>query len=170
MFFFLLLLVSQASADVEVMGGGLTYHLMNPSNVSNSYSNKVLNDGRLIANPMLGLTLVNDNGHTFSSYTGFTGEDSVGSSMLGGLYETGYDVGPIQLGIALGVYAQDDSEFVSKGVNPYQAVQIGNIGLVPIGGAAMNCKVPLTDSTYLKVNNLISPIITNTSLSYGWKL
>jgi hypothetical protein len=158
---------SSAETNLEVLGGSITYHILDEGGAVIN-ANKVSSDGRVIANPMTGISIVDENESRFQSVIGFVGENSVGLSMGGAMYERGYVVNHWQLGFAAGFYLQDDNAFRNAGEIPFRVTEINGCGVVPIVGAAVNYKVPLNSLIYLRINNVISPVITNTSISVGW--
>lgn len=154
--------------EVEVLGPrAITYHVMHTRNAS-QYANKLSGDGELIDNPEYGLSYTYKDKTVYTSFTGFIGQESVGSPMEGLVIERGYYIDHWQLGLALGGYAQNDKDFTNKGLVPFRIAQIGTTGLVPIAGIAINYKIDLPNHTFIKLNNILSPIITNSVLSLGW--
>jgi hypothetical protein len=142
----------------------------NTNGASEKFDNKISGDGRLIGNPLLGVADVYDNGTIFKEEVVFIGQDSVGSLMVGGMYETGRVVGRnLEIGGAFGGYLQDDSAFAARHIQPFSIATFGTTGLVPVLGAAVNYKVRFNESTYLKLNTVLSPIISNATLSLGFK-
>jgi hypothetical protein len=123
--------------------------------------------------------------------TMFGGANSVGLPMSGMVYERGYAFGGLDVGWVGGGYEQNDyawrqktqtNQVVSVVSNnyetftttktttyePFRLFEINGIGFVPIVGGAINYRVSLSKTTYIKLNNIISPVITNTSLAFGW--
>ncbi len=166
-YIWMLILTTSAYAEVEVLGGGLTYHLID-NGAAQSFSHKLSNDGRLIANPSYGLTIYGHQDIFFKAVTVFAGENSVGSGMAGAMYSEGVEVGHAEVGLALGGYAQDSKSFTDLGIHSFRLTSIKGLDLVPLVGVVLNYRVPLSDKVYIKLNNLISPVITNTSLSLGY--
>lgn len=165
---------SSARADVdtslELIGGGLTYHLIdNGGSVKNV--NKLSGDGRLIDNPLLGVGIEIEVYHfLYQTFIGFSGANSVGKPIGGGLYEIGLVLNSFQIGLTAGAYVQNDVAFRDSGEEPFRLFEIGQYGLVPIVGLNVNYKLKLSNSVYLKLNNIITPILTNTTVSVGLKL
>ncbi len=166
MIYVLFILLNLAHADVEVIGGGLTYHILDADTAS-SYSNKVSRDGRLIANPMIGVVFTKYEGPMFNSFTVFSGQNSVGAPMFGGLGEAGLEIQHLQVGFAAGLYSQESKPFTDIDIHSFRLLNYRGMDLVPILGLAINYKIPLYKHVYLKLNNIISPILTNTTLSVG---
>lgn len=157
---------ANASTDIEVVGGGLTYHILD-AGAAPKYSNRLTSDGRLIYSSLLGVTATDHYSVLFRSFTAFIGNNSIAEPIFGGLYEEGFEVKRLQVGIGLGAYSQENVRFTQKGIQPYRLVDFHGVGIVPIVGLVFNYRIPLTTNTYIKINNLVSPILTNTSLSLG---
>lgn len=161
--------ISSARYSIELVGGGLTYHVID-NGASANFSNKISKDGRLIYTPSVGLKVLNLPGdYTYKSATVFRGLNSVGSPITGGMLGTGLAFGPASLGIVLGGYVQNNEDFRAKGIEPYSVCGNTN-AFVPIAGAEFNLRVPVGENVYVGLNNLLTPIITNHSLSLGLRL
>lgn len=160
--------LAHAQDSTELVLGGVTYHVIDQENESTRYSNKLSSDGKLILTPTIGYTkqysLPFDE---YASATLFLATDSVGQPAGGALGQWGYVFGNWQTGLVLGVYAQNDWEFHHRGIAPFECAEIGNIGLVPVGGFAVNYRVFMGKNTYIRFNNLISPVITDHTVSIG---
>jgi hypothetical protein len=160
---------TELKTSIEFLAGGLTYHVIDSG--SSSYNaNKVSSDGRLISNPEFGIVLTQQFSYLYQSGAVFGGQNPVGQPMGGALYQFGYAIDNLQIGAAAGAYLQDDNAFRNAGVEPFRMFEVGSIGVVPVLGLALNYNIPLSEKTYLKINNVITPIITNSSLSFGVKL
>ena len=162
----LLLLLSLAHADVEVVGGSLTYHILDEG-TSTSYSNRLSKDGRLINNPLLGIAVTTHDGVFFDTYMAFAGQNSVAAPMFGGLYEEGLELHHFQTGVGIGGYSQESRPFTDRNIHSFRITNIQGMDLVPVLGIVLNYKIMLYNNAYLKLNNLISPILTNSTLSVG---
>lgn len=161
-------IVAAHADSSELVLGGITYHNMQYGDVSERYSNKISHDGRLILTPTLGYGKTQDLPDTeYTSETVFLAANSVGGPSPGGLVQWGLRSHNLQAGLALGAYAQDDTEFRKRGIAPFTCVEVGSVGLVPLGGIALNYQVELAKRFFLKINNIFSPVITNHSLSIG---
>lgn len=88
--------------------------------------------------------------------------------MAGGLYTEGVEVNGLQVGLAMGGYEQQARPYSDLGINTFRLVAVDGVDFVPILGLALNYKVELKDGVYIKLNNLIEPILTNTTLSLGY--
>lgn len=160
--------LSYADRSLELLGGGITYHVLDYG-ASSKYSNKISNDGRLIYTPMLGLRITNIPGnYSYSSAAIFRGTSSIGSPIYGGLLSSGLAISVFQVGFGFGGYIQNNEDFRAKGIQPYSF--IGNTNaLVPLVGIEANVRYPLSDKLFLAFNNLLTPVITNHYLSLGLK-
>ena len=162
----MLLLSLQSSADsMEIIGGSLTYHIIG-DNFEN-FSNKLSSNGRLIDNPLYGIQYTIENGAYYESLALFSGDNSVGTQILGVKAAKGIKIGNIYFGLAFGAYEQDNTEFSNRGIVPFQVGKIGTTGIVPIFGGEVNYKIELGKDIFVKINNVISPILINTTLSLG---
>lgn len=157
-----------ADQSFELMGGGLTYHLMTSSDIAQHFSNKLSPDGRLIDNPLIGINYTMRDKDFFTSFIFFTGQNSFNEAMNGVVIELGDEVDNFQIGWALGFYGENIPDWGAIGSAPFYFAEIGNTGFVPVFGVALNYKIPFNKVTFLKVSNVISPILINSSLSFGW--
>ena len=151
----------------ELVGGSLTYHIID-GGAAQAFSNKLSPDGRLINNPIYGIQYVTESDSLYETIGIFSGDDSVGDPILGMKYSTGYKYNHWYLGLVLGAYEQSTMGFTNRGIQPFEFAQIGDVGIVPLIGGEVNYRVNLSQSMYVKLNNLISPIITNTTISLGY--
>ena len=166
-----MLLPTTVLADsTEIVGGGLTYHITDSTNVTEANSNKVSSNGRLIDNPLLGATFVQNHSNKFQSESIFGGSNSIGKPIGGALYENGYQFGHWQLGLAAGGYLQNDNAFAERNIHPTVLTDVNGTGLAPILGGAINYQVDISKRMYIKLNNVITPTLTNTTLAIGWYL
>ena len=167
---FLFLLCCQAYADesIELLGGSITWHT--PLNGSNdgANTNKLSKDGSLIDNPLFGVRLTDTKGIAYDSVAVFGGENSIGKQMGGAMYSTGYVVNKWDVGLVVGAYLQNTNDFYNSGLQPFRVGTEGPNDICPIIGAEFNYKIDLSDNMYLKINNVITPVITNNSLSLGY--
>lgn len=166
-------LCSFSKADTtsyEVVGGSITEHLvLGPNDPQAAFQTKIGDGGKLIYNPLYGIRTVTENDSRYYSFAGFAGDNSIGEPMYGGMASAGIKVldQHLYLGGVFGTYGQSDSSYLQSGDIPFKWGMIGDTDIVPIVGIEANVKINLSDSTYLKLNNLVTPILTNTSLSFG---
>jgi hypothetical protein len=167
----LLLLGSQAGAsdNIELLAGGITYHVMDKG-AAKYNENKLSDDGRAIANPISGIGFSTYTKTTFTNYQFFNGENSIGHSIRGALYETGARERGGEAGIVLGGYTQSNRAFTSRNLESFRLTNIQDTDIVPIFGVALNYRIMLGKRTFMRINNIIGPVITNHSLSLGVSL
>lgn len=163
----LLTFSSQAQTSLEIVGGSITYHLINPGDAT-QFSNKMSADGKLIHNPLIGIQEVHELKDEYWSLGVFVGENSIGQDIAGFKYSTGEKMGHWYIGFVIGAYEQSSSGFYDKGIVPFQVAKIDDTGIVPVVGVELNYKIVLTRDSYLKLNNIVSPAITNSSISLGF--
>ena len=164
--FIILLICPAVFADnTELIVGGLTYHMFLDPDITENFSNKVGFQGALIANPIVGLgyTYVDEETKLYDSYRGFIGQNSIGQPMIGGMYFYGKQLKGIDLGMGIGAYIQDDSQFKKRGID------VGS-NIIPIYGFEINPKIMLDNKKFIKFNNLISPLLIISTLSFGEEL
>lgn len=167
---FLLPLTAQASdKSLELVLGGVTFHVMGDDDVSSLYSNKLSNNGRLIATPTLGVRYTRSPDVTYESAAIFIGTNSVGERIYGATASYGLKLENLELGLIGGGYIQNNNDFYAKGIIPYSLTD-GTNALVPIFGIELNYRIRLGESTFLGINNILSPVITNHNLSLGFDL
>lgn len=154
---------------VEVVTGSLTTHIIGSDpQVASKYSNKLNNNGVLL-NPYIGFRTRLEDREFVKYWTVFSGQNSIGKFMLGGTYSTGktYNLWKLrsELMFTAGAYWQDTDEFTKKGLD---VISLGNI--MPVLGMEANIYLLQTDDFYIKLNNLLSPVITTHNLSFGMPL
>lgn len=157
-------IISQART-LEVIGGGLTYHLWGYSYPD--YVGKLIDDGSLIANPLVGVGYTNEDASSYASYKVFFGDNSLGYPIGGFTTGHGVRLGRWHLGLVIGGYLQDDDEYFNRGIVPF-SLTTGRAAFVLIGGVEANYDIPLNDKCFLRINNLITPALTNHTLSFGF--
>lgn len=158
---------SRADNSVELIGPGLSWHVMN-SNAGSLNSNKVSNDGRLLYTPEFGVrkTYIEPTG-LYKSVALFTAQNSIGSPVYGGMLGTGLEFKKMfSAGLILGGYVQNNEDFRYKGITPF-SVTGGENAFVPLAGFEFNFKLYLSKNVFLGQNNIITPIISNHNLSLG---
>lgn len=104
----------------------------------------------------------------YESLAVFTGNDSVGGQIGGVKASKGVKLGNVYLGFVVGAYEQDDNKFDKVGLIPFQIAKAGSTGIVPIIGGEVNYKIGLYRDMFMKINNIITPVLTNTTLSLGF--
>lgn len=151
--------------EVELTLGSVSMHTtVDPSNVR--LSNRITNDGRFVFNPLYGVGYTINRETLYYSFKAFTGLNCVADHIYGGTASLGYSWQHIRLGGIIGGYIQDDTAFTARNIEPFSIIGNRN-ALVPIIGAELIFMFKVTDTSFIKVNNLISPILMNTSIGYG---
>lgn len=151
---------SATADDNELLLGGVTVHLSNPSGLGKAYKGKLTPYGEAIANPLIGLRRVNYHRKAYYSYGGFAGLNSVGCPITGGLLSLGFNYGPARFGAVHGLYIQDNNKFRERGIEPLSIQENRGTGYVPIIGWEY---VHLL-SRDVRINLLLTPILSNVSL------
>lgn len=180
-FVFALLFVtaSVAHADsIEVVGGSITAHLLPFSTYSpkvdpyKSLAGQLGQNTGVIANPLFGLRYVGEDERTYWTAAGFFMENSVGQPSAGFLTSLGrkFFNGHLYAGGVLGAYEQCDSCYIESGLWPYKFTTIGDTDIVPVIGIEINFRVNISEKYYLKLNNIVTPLLTNTTIGFGIEL
>lgn len=153
--------------EIEVIGGGLTYHLLDNSK-PHLYSHQVSGDGRLISNPLYGVgySVSYPKSQAYDFFALFGGENSIGRQVWGGMIGHGTEWKYVRLGWVLGAYIQNDNDFQGTDVVP-DSMNRGANAIVPVVGLHLALRLPLGDRYELKMNNIVSPLLTNSTLSLG---
>lgn len=162
---------TSALADqVEILGGSLTQHIINPDGASSEFAHKVSSDGTLIANPLGAYRLIKtEEDGWYESRGYFAGENSIGEAMGGAMASQGFEYSHMRLGVVVGGYMQDEQKFHDRGLQPF-AMELGRVGVVPILGLEFQINLPIASKTYLTIYNVITPVLTNTTIGVGWSL
>lgn len=171
------LLVSSCKADeVEVIAGSITEHFYTQGYHPEHKFNLGDHD-RLIFNSVYGLrynfTSPEWSSKRYLSLAGFYGENSVGLPMAGAMTSLGYNLlnRHLSLGIVLGAYWQNNRDYLATGGWPFHWLEADNgDALVPILGAEVGFSVGVGHDMALKLNTLITPLLTNTTLSLVFDL
>lgn len=155
--------------SIELMYSVYTYHLTNPENIGNKYENKVSKDGRLIDNPMFGIGFKTVVDTAYQTNNFFGGQDSVGSPIFGIMRATGYRSSwGFHAGFVYGAYFMNNKTWVERGIMHTNALKVSDASsIVPLIGVEISQEIPLGKTIYLKLNNLITPVLTNHSVSFG---
>lgn len=157
----------KAQDNIELMLGSITYHPLDIDYLSRNYSNKLSQDGRLIANFLIGSTLLWEDASQYESLSFYGGQNSLGSPMAGFKVAQGAKVGNFYMGMFAGAYVQNDQEFTNLGIKPFRVVDINGTGVIPLGGIESSYKIPLVDDKYIKLNVNFSLSVVVMSFSYG---
>lgn len=153
---------SKDSTEVDM--GGITYHIFDSPDASENYTHKLADNGKLIYNPLFGIKYTHEDIFVYDSYAAFAGQNSVGGAIMGGLYSFGVFDGPLQLGVALGAYKQDDEIFLTHNILP----PISDIGGVELlAGFECNYKIMLDYKNFIKFNSYLFPDLLNFTVGFG---
>lgn len=150
--------MAYAKYSVEFVEGGLTYHM---SSANPEYSPKLTKDGALIYSQLQGIKL------TQNKYcvTLFTGRNSVDRPIQGMLLSYEWQYKHYYVGPVAGAYIQDNQYFYDQDIEP-----LTSNGFIPILGAVVSYRVDLNKNWFFKLNNIISPVILNSTVSIGREL
>jgi hypothetical protein len=139
-----LMINSNAGYEVEV--NTYTAHYFEPCEVADRFSNKKLDCGKGITNPIIGIKNINTRI--------FVGQNSVGSSMAGMTFS--------KKNFVLGGYVQDIKEFNLRGITPITVTKINTVGLTPIIGYELATKLYAN----YKIFSIITPVFATVGLGY----
>lgn len=154
----MLLTYTPALAGVSILGGGITYHIIDYSETE--YSNQFTDKG-FISNKIIGIGSYSEEGIFYDNKYVFFGENSIAKPIVGTIIQQGANFDNWLLGVAIGGYFQNNSEFKNIGLNPFSIPLDKTYGFVPLIGIAVNYKL----NKSIRVNNIISPMIYNLSIS-----
>lgn len=153
------LLSLQVHADsTELIFGSLSYHIIN-TGAKKYYKYKTSLTPNLITNPLIGIRF-NDK----ISQTIFYGKNSIAEPMCGYLAFFGHGKS-IRQGIVAGFYYQNTKKFRDHHIIMFKEFKDSNI--IPLVGYEFDFKFKLGKNYYLSENNVLTPIITNHTLSIG---
>lgn len=151
----------QANADQLVIGG-LTYHVINADSISHMYKGCIIKPCALIYTPLIGYRFEEHDRDWYMAHTPFIGGNSIHQPIAGFLWSFGGILGDHKLGLAQGLYLQDDNKFIKKGIIPFSISQGGSVGVVPILGLEHQYRL----SEKFFTSSVLSPIIMNVSIGY----
>lgn len=168
-----------AETNFEIGSSFLTHHYSDLN--ADRFANKVSQDGRTINNPLYSLSWVwQDKGDSdYSSFTLYSGEDSIGSPMNGFLLTKGLgytDRTSLQLGFIWGMYFYDENAWREKFYDreaqtpSWLVASYGEQwnGVNMVFGLELNLQVQVSDSVYVRLKNNITPMISNHSFALGF--
>lgn len=161
----LLILTNAAKADtMELVAGSITEHFIAPYGTE-WFTRKLGDRGKLIYNPLYALRYTKEYKDYYKTVSIFYGNNSIGYPMMGGTFSYGWKAlkDHLYYGGVIGAYYQEigldnPTSFMDK---------IINTGMVPVLGVEINGKINIGFESFLKVNNLITPILSSTSISFG---
>ncbi len=149
----------------ELILGSLTYHLIGGG--SEEFSNKLSQDGRLIDNFLIGYQFTETHLNLYDSLAIFGGDNSVGKPIGGFKFSTGVTDKTWYLGPVIGGYVQNNIYFERVGLQPLDFGPANGVALVPIIGVELNYRINLNKKYFIKFNNILTPALTNLTLSAG---
>lgn len=151
----------QAHAD-QVLAGGLTYHVINADSISHMYKGCIVKPCALIYTPLVGYRFEQSDDASYVAHTPFAGGNSIHQPIVGYLMSFGGILDNHKLGLAQGLYLQDDAKFRQKGIVPFSIHGNGSLGVVPILGLEHQYRLHKN----LFTNAVLSPIIVNVGIAY----
>jgi len=146
---------------LELLIGSLSYHPFFNTELSNRFDNKVTDGGRLISNPVVGVRATRPLEKYYQSLSVFTGQNSVGAPITGTTVSMG--VGErFMVGGVIGAYHQDSKPFKDRELDSPHP-------FMPFAGLEVNYRVPIGEKYCMTFNNVLTPLLTNHSVSFGVK-
>lgn len=155
--------IKSEARSIEFIAGGLTYHTVVNTLVTNNFSNRLTSDGKLIYNQLYGFGYTIHNGLEYDSYKFFVGHNSINENIGGASYSFGFTYKNLDSGFLIGMYRQDSDMFSKNNINYLWM----STDYIPLVGFEFNYKIMLTNTKFIKINNYLSPVITNHTLSIG---
>jgi hypothetical protein len=155
----LLLGATKANAD-QVAIGLVTIHHTNPNQIDRKFSGCLHASCEAIYNPVLAYRMIEKTKRTYDAYTLLAGVNSIHEPIVGAYYAGGIRRSGYNLGVAMGVYMQNNEKFLQRGIIPFSAGKTGPLGIVPIIGVEHQYRL----TKKLFINTLITPVITNVGL------
>lgn len=154
----------EAHAD-QVLVGGLTFHTINADSISHMYKGCIVKPCALIYNPMVGYRFEQRDSDWYLAHTPFVGGNSIHQPMAGYMLSFGGILDNHRLGLAQGLYIQDDNKFKQKGIIPFSINPgKGSVGVVPILGLEYQYWM----SKNVFTNVVASPIIMNATIGINF--
>lgn len=157
-----------ADNELDLITGSATYHVIDPTNYG-AYGPSFTSNGRGILNAVGAVRLIHyrDDG-VYWSVAGMYGQNSIFQPIYGGMYSRGYHYKYIDLGVIVGGYIQDDTQFSARGLGD-ASIGYGAHALVAGIGVEANFIIPLGGNWVLRENNIVMPLIINATLGMGYK-
>jgi hypothetical protein len=147
----------------------LTMHFSNPEDICSKYENKVSKNGCNINNPLYGISFRETINGAYRQNSFFFGQDSIGSNIVGYMNTMGMasDWG-LELGLTFGFYFMSKKPWEAKGIQTPSLSVGSDYSLIPVAGIQGDFRIPVGNSLFIKLNNLITPTISNHNVSIGW--
>lgn len=168
---------SKESHSFELSSAFLTHHFSHIN--ADRFANKVSKDGRTINNPLYSLSFLSGDKKSYGSFNLYGGQDSIGSPMHGFMLSKGIgaiDESGVQIGGIWGLYFYNEKNWEKKFHDrPEQTpswlrATYGDSfrGVNMIIGLEINAQLMITEGAYLKLRNVITPMITIHSIGIGF--
>lgn len=170
--FFLNVCLTSYADEFQIMSNYRTNHWS--SFGADKFENKKNKSGKLIANPIYGISILKKNVDTFEKHMFFLGKDSINTDMAGFAKVNGWheynDFG-LNIGTIFGLYFFDqnkwDKKYEGERVKTPSIITattgIENVNL--IFGLNIDLSIPITKKIKFKFDNVITPMITTHSFA-----
>jgi hypothetical protein len=153
----------------DIYAGSITHHLIVSDGVEEKFKGKIANNGRTIANTLLGVGSYKSRHGKYISTRIFMGQNSIHEFMAGAVYGLGYATNYLDYGIIVGGYGQNNRFYRDQGISNF-AIELGSMGIVPIIGGELVLKYPITPKLTVGLVNVVTPALTNHSLLVRYTL
>ena len=162
--FVALISIHSFATELDANFGSITHHIIVRDGVESEFEGGIAFNNRTIYNRIVSLGLIfRDDKPSYKAFRIFSGENSIHKFMLGVSTEWGRQYRNIDYGILFGLYGQNNRLYHLKGIDNF-AIKFDDIGLIPLVGAAVHLKYPITHHITLGVSNMITPALTNHSI------
>lgn len=164
------------------MGAGysfLTHHWYNTG--AERFANKISDDGKTIGNSLVSFEYIRqkhkNKDDKYQKLVVFGGEDSIGTAMGGFYYSHGatkYTMNGFNVGTLIGMYFFDQDKWTERyhdtsNNSPSFLHEMGVHNVNIIIGLEINYHIKIDDQMFFKINNVITPMITNHGVGIGWR-
>lgn len=147
----LMIVVAFASDRIELLGPGQTFSVMSTGGTDRFYYTQ-----------QIGLKKTNITNNVYNSLSLTYANQVYG--LIGG---TGIQMmHMLNTGIIYGFFVQNNNDLRAAGIAP-DSMTDGSNAIVPIFGLEINAHFDTTDNTFIGWNNIISPLMVRSSLSFG---
>ncbi len=153
----------ERSEPLELMVGASVYHFFTKH--TGSFKTQWSEDGRWIGTPVGGLGVMQTDGEYYQTQSYYIGENSVGGGMAGFLASTGKVYSNWNLGAVAGLYLQDSRKFTADKISTVAVPMGDSTSVMPLVGFEAVYKIEFDEDFYLKIHNVITPILGITYLS-----
>lgn len=167
----LLLLTTAAFADsVEFESTLFTAHFYKLG--ADKFENKASDGGRVITNRIVGVSVYERDADDYQMFSGFIGQDSIGSPIQGGLFGGGMYFDRFRVGMFCGVYIFNNrnwSKVYGNAVRPFYLYKNNSWGITPLAGINLDYVFSLDNGIQFGIINRVTPTLTNHAMSIGYK-